>query len=167
MTGSAHFSYSRFFAVTTVPIAFVVLMIPLALVIGGIYILITEPQGPQTQQTLTSIGGVGVGVWMLVTIWQWIRYRHALWERYTLDRYGVRVESAKGAQQIPWADFERGEYLIIPGMIRLTTKLLERPVFLFLDRRPFSFDQDEERNAIAKTIICQSMSGRYHRRWML
>ena len=164
MKASAQFAYSRFYALTTIPLNLTLMLLWLALIAGGIFMLASGPTG---EQWLVSIVVMIAGFCLCTISWQWIRYRHALRERYTLDREGVLIEASAGTRHIAWSEFDTAEYLIIPGMMRLKAKNLDRPVFLFLDRRPTSDGQDQERNNFAQKLIQESMRGRYHRRWSL
>jgi hypothetical protein len=101
---------------------------------------------------------------MAVILWQWIRYRHSLRARYTLESRGVTVESDGRVADMPWSDFDSAEYLVIPGMLRLESKALDKPVFLFLDA---SWYGAAERNRIARQLVMSHMGDRFRNSWTL
>jgi hypothetical protein len=156
---SATFSYSRFSASMQLGLTPIFMILLLALMWGGVHIALSD-----SEDAWVGVCAVAGGLWGLVLMWQWIRYRHALRERYTLDEHGVVVESQGTTLKLRWSDFERAEYLIIPGMLRLESKALNKPVFLFLDGQGTRIN---ERNRFAEQLVASQMRERFRKTWTL
>jgi hypothetical protein len=99
---SATFSYSRFSSAMQLVLTPLFMIFSLALMSGGAYMAFDSPEN-----AFIGVGTIAAGLWVAVIMWQWVRYRHALRERYTLDSQGVVVESPTATTKLLWSDFER------------------------------------------------------------
>ena len=131
----------------------------LALIVAGVLIALSQPD-----RLLVALGGIAAGVWVALIMWQWVRYRHALRACYTLDTNGVLVDSKSDTKRLLWSDFDSAEYLLIPGMLRLRSKALAEPVFLFLDN---GWRGTTERNRVARQLVASHMADRFRKSWAL
>lgn len=156
---SATFSYSRFFAAMQLGLSPVFLAFSIALISAGVHMALDSPDN-----AFIGLGATAAGLWIAVIMWQWVRYRHSLREKYTLDSKGVVVESPSATTKLLWSDFERAEYLIVPGMLRLESKALTKPVFLFLDGRGQKIN---ERNRFVQRLVSSHMGDRFRKTWAL
>jgi hypothetical protein len=158
---SAICSYSRVFATLQLVLAPLLLLFSLGLIAAGVFGLYSRPE-----KLVVAVGGIAAGIWMSVIMWQWVRYRHSLRARYTLASRGVVVDSHGSTADLSWSDFDSAEYLIVPGMLRLKSKALDKPVFLFLDAG-WGWDGAAERNRIARQLVAAHMGDRFRKTWAL
>jgi len=156
---TASFSYSRFFAAVQLGLTPAFMILSLGLIAGGVSMAFGR-----LEDIAVAVGAIAAGFWTAVIMWQWFRYRHSLRERYTLDSHGVAVESSGVTNKLLWSDFDSAEYLIIPGMLRLKSRALPKPVFLFLDK---GWGGTAERNKLALSLTRSHMDGRYRKSWAL
>ena len=102
----------------------------------------------------------GLGLWMLVSMYQWVRYRYVLYIRYVVAPEGIHVQQGEVSQTILWSGFEAAEYHPLLFQLRLQPNDATRPVVLFLTRGMGSHNGDS-RNALALELIEHGMRGRF------
>ena len=113
-----------------------------------------------------SVFMLALCAWVLLGVAQWIRYRHFLYHRYTVDSNGVRVESSAGTYFVPWVKLRVAEYLPLYSMVRLSSDEEMLPIVLPLIRGGFEAANAETRNKLARLLIEAGIGRPLARRWL-
>jgi hypothetical protein len=113
-----------------------------------------------------SVFMLALCAWALLGVAQWVRYRHFLYHRYTVDTNGVRVESSAGTRCVPWVKLQVAEYLPLYSIVRLSGDEETLLIVLPLIRGGFQSANAERRNKLACLQIEAGIGRPLARRWL-
>jgi hypothetical protein len=166
---TAEFSYSRWNAIVMSMASVVVLLFPAAIVTAAAYLLIqyassSVPVDPKHLHY--GLIGILLGLWMATALWQRIRYRHAIRERYVLDSNGILVESAHFRAFVPWQEVRSAEYLHLFFLLRLRSDRIDAPVVIFEGGGPDGKGRYSDRWQLARSLVESNLRERFSKRWL-
>lgn len=104
--------------------------------------------------------------WGSLGVLQWLRYRHFLYHRYTVEAGGVHIDSSSGRNFIPWHKLQATEYLPLYSMVRLTSDEVALPIVLPLIRKGLEPADADERNRLARQLIEAGIGRPLTKRWL-
>ena len=160
---TAEFAYSKWEArlgLVSIPI---VGLLALGVLASGLFAVV-HPQ--DIFQRVSGAPIAALGLWMMVFLCQWVRYRHVLTCRYIVDGDGIREESNGESRRTPWAAFAAADYFPLLFLLLLRPMARSRPVVLFLTRRSLYDAASDARNKLARQLVATGMHGKYRKRWI-
>jgi hypothetical protein len=164
---SAEFYYSRWNAFAMSTASIVVLIFPVAIIAAAVWSLVHYFSNDlQIDQKPFYYGSFGVllGLWMAAALWQRVRYRHVVHDRYVFDSNGIYVESCKAF--IPWREVVCAEYVPLFFQLRIRVARISAPVVLFEGGGPEGNGRYWDRWKIAKNLVTSNLRDRYCKRWL-
>jgi hypothetical protein len=160
----ATFSFGKWYRRATLVSIPIVGLLSLVTLVAGIFGAVTLSGGWYAK--MSSVTTAGIGAWMMVSMCQWVRYRHILLLRCAVEEAGLRITSPNGDRWMPWREFERADYIPLFYMLRLIPVGDTAPIVLFLIRRNETDPTSDEKNKLARELVERGMHGKYGRRWI-
>jgi len=160
---SAEFAFSKWEVRLSRASMPVVGLLALVVLASGLFAAM-HPQG--LFQRVSGALVAFLGLWIMVFLYQWMKYSHVLTCRYIVDADGIREESNGESHRMPWSAFAAADYFPILFLIALRPITGSRPVVLFLTRRSRYDAASDARNRLARQLVASGMHGKYRKRWV-
>ena len=160
---TANFEFSTWCARLTLASVPLVGAIVLAILAASVFGIV---HGVALYMKLEAAVLMAVGLWMGASLWQWVRYRHALRTRYNVGTSGIQVTNESGTLFFSWVQCQDAKYFPLLGIIRVEPAGEPAPVVLFLARRCVADSASDVRNELARKYLANGLREKLTTRWI-